>query len=144
MGMAAYYPSMLFNQKLEQLIDRKGWKPPTLWERLRRDGLKVGRTTVYRWVNGERDPNIKALRSLARVLEVSLDVLAFDDIDLPPADSSQAELEAWIRQTIKRIGPEEAQRRLLFFQLGPYPEGLQYSRGTEDLQSGRAPDQKHA
>jgi transcriptional regulator with XRE-family HTH domain len=113
MGTPAYLRGMKFHEKLEALIDRKGWKPPTLWDRLRKDGLVVGRSSVYRWVGGASTPDLEALRSLSRVLEIPVEILIHDEIDLPPADSSRAAQEMWLRRTIAQIGTEAVERLIL-------------------------------
>lgn len=98
-------------EKLQLLFERAGWSDR---EVSRRVG-GVSPTTVGRWKTGQTEPRLSEAARLARVLGVPLSWLADDTQDEPPrpADLPGREVIV-IEELVRRLGYEEAMRRLLY------------------------------
>jgi transcriptional regulator with XRE-family HTH domain len=95
---------MRIGQKIEAWLDSRGWNASQLAE-----ACDVSPSTVGRWLKHRRDPRRPELVRLAGVMGVSLDYLADDGIDEPPAPLvSQRIVDA-----IQAIGEDIAYRRLI-------------------------------
>jgi transcriptional regulator with XRE-family HTH domain len=73
---------MTFAQKLRALCALRGWRQKELVEQLLMLDFSVSTATVVRWWNGQTDPRRKDLLILSRLLDVSIEMLARDDLDL--------------------------------------------------------------
>ncbi len=63
-----------FSDKLQSLIDKKGWSPTRL---ATLTGL--GFCSISRYLDGRTKPSIKSLEKICEVLHVSPDYLLFDE-----------------------------------------------------------------
>jgi transcriptional regulator with XRE-family HTH domain len=95
---------MRIGQKIETWLDSRGWNASQLAE-----ACEVSPSTVGRWLKHRRDPRRPELVRLAGVMGVSLDYLADDGIDEPPAPV----VTQRIIDAVRTLGEEAAYRRLL-------------------------------
>jgi transcriptional regulator with XRE-family HTH domain len=77
-----YIVAMRFDQKLRVLCALRTWRQKELVEQLLKLDFSVSAATVARWWNGQSDPRRKDLLILSRLLGVSIEMLARDDLDL--------------------------------------------------------------
>ena len=63
-----------FSNKLQSLIDKKGWSPTRL---ATLTGL--GHCSIFHYLDGSTKPSIKSLEKICEVLRVSPDYLLFDE-----------------------------------------------------------------
>jgi transcriptional regulator with XRE-family HTH domain len=107
---------MTFDQKLIKLCEERGWKQANL----ARAVDSVSRNTVSRWWNGEIKPFDDEALKLARILGVSLDYLADDELDEAPAPPVLPPDEQFVLRVYRNLkadpaqglDEDEAQRRL--------------------------------
>lgn len=75
---------MKFNEKIYALRRKKGWSQEEL-----ANELDVSRQSVYKWESGENVPDVDKIKKLAKIFNVSLDILLDDECDLhTPTDST--------------------------------------------------------
>lgn len=101
--------AMKLGEKLTRWLDRMGLSARELSRR-----LGVSPPTIGRWASGEREPRRPELVKLAREMGVTLDYLADDGQDNPPAPEVTPD-ERLLLDTLRRAGiaPAEALARLL-------------------------------
>ena len=99
---------MTFGEKLDRLCRTQGMTQKLLADRLG----DVSPATVSNWVNGTFAPRITEAARIARMFEVSLDYLGFDEIEdiLPAVPSDDQAILRLVRAL--RLDPDEALRRL--------------------------------
>jgi transcriptional regulator with XRE-family HTH domain len=73
---------MTFDAKLRLVCALLDWTQSTLTEQLCASGYCVSATTVRRWWRGMGDPKRKDLLALSELLDVSIEVLARDELDI--------------------------------------------------------------
>lgn len=99
----------LIADKLNGLLEAKGWKPSDLIDR---SGLK--QASVYEWLKGGKEPRANGLMALARALEVSADYL----LGLDPTYDGLPAVQVAARESLRLclrdlgIGPEEPKYQL--------------------------------
>lgn len=78
--MIATIDSMTFDRKVLAACEDREWTASDLARR-----VGVSKNTTGRWLSGQTRPYEESLVRLARVLDLSLDYLADDALDEPPA-----------------------------------------------------------
>lgn len=98
---------MKYAEKLRRLAEERRLSRMDV---VRITGLK--KSSVYNYFDAKTSPDIASALKLARVLGVSLDYLADDALDDPPAPQFTDE-ERQMIEAIRRMGHDIAWRRLL-------------------------------
>ena len=86
---------MEFNQKLQELRNRKGLTQEELAEK-----LYVSRTAISKWESGRGYPNIESLKAIAKFFSVTLDELLSSDEMLTIAEEDSKRKETHFRDLI--------------------------------------------
>lgn len=99
---------MKFVEKLDKLRKARGLSQSDL-----ADAAKISQPRISEWRREEsRGPTLPVALTLARTLGVSLDYLADDAQDDPPAPAVTAD-EMKVIELVRELGVPEARRRLL-------------------------------
>ncbi len=93
-------------EKLRALIKASGFSQAEVSRR-----LEVATGTMSNWCKGATSPDLKNAHAIARFFGVSLEYLADDSLDEPPATGEAWESE--IMNMVRDLGPALARRRLL-------------------------------
>jgi transcriptional regulator with XRE-family HTH domain len=116
---------MTFAQKVVKLREAKGWKQSDL----RRAIGDVSPTTVSNWESGAI-PSMDVALKVARALGVSLDYLADDAQEHPPASGTTVP-ERQLASMIERYGAERVYWRLVEVGMGRDSAGLMPETGPD-------------
>jgi transcriptional regulator with XRE-family HTH domain len=104
----AMISSMRLDEKLERLARRKGLKQADVARAVK--GLPgAAKSSVANWFAGLQRPSLEAALRIARLLGVSVDYLADDDLDEPEAVSfseDQLAILQWVEE--KRLSRNQA------------------------------------
>lgn len=99
---------MDFPTKLSRLCRQRGWSQRDLAEALG----DVSKSTVSNWMNGKTDPRRGELARMARLFEVPVQYLVFDELEEPGGDglSDRVRRLLWAAET---VGYDVALRRIM-------------------------------
>ena len=98
---------MTLGEKLSKLIATRGTNKANVART-----LGVSKSTIANWIEGKGVPKLYEAAKLADALGVPLDYLADDTLDEPPGPELAPD-EAEVFRLVRRMGVEEAHRRLL-------------------------------
>lgn len=73
--------AMKLNEKLHRLCEAKGWTQSQLLKSV----PGASKSSMSNWFKGKHKPDLESAMAMARILGVTLDYLADDDQDDPPA-----------------------------------------------------------
>lgn len=74
-----------FHKKLKRLIDESGLSQAEIARRLTEMGLDATQGTISNWTRDKSRPDIYQAAALAEMLGVTLEYLAYDQLDVPSA-----------------------------------------------------------
>jgi transcriptional regulator with XRE-family HTH domain len=116
--MRAYIAIMTLGEKLARLARQNGWDQNDVAER-----VHVSTTSMSRYYNDVRLPEAVTVLALARLFGVSTDYLLRDEVEDPGAIITDCPFDVTDLEFTRRIGVDEAKRRLYQLPAGVHPGG---------------------